>query len=65
MQAVGEQKVRCPDVGIFLDAENLSNYLKDDGSSKLVEIALEFGNPMLMRAYSNWSNSALNTSQRK
>jgi hypothetical protein len=48
-----------PAVGIFLDADNLSGFLKNNGASKLVEIAREFGNPMLMRAYGNWSNASL------
>lgn len=37
-----------PGVGIFLDAENLLHFLKNDGASKLVQIALKFGNPVLM-----------------
>ncbi len=64
MQAAS-QKVACHDVGIFLDAETLLYFLKNDGASKLVEIALQFGNPTLLRAYGNWSNSAMNTLQRK
>ncbi len=42
-----------------MDADNLSGFLKSDGASKLVEIAQEFGNLMLMRAYGNWSNTSL------
>jgi hypothetical protein len=33
--------------------------LKNGGASKLIEIVLEFRNPVLMRAYGNGSNAAL------
>ena len=44
---------------------NMTEFLQKDGACKLVKMALEFGTPMLMRAYGNWSDSSLNKHQRK
>jgi hypothetical protein len=41
-------------VGIFVDAENVGAILKNDGARTLVEIASEFGNPVVRKAYGNW-----------
>ena len=49
--------------GIFLDAENLTQFLKDEGGRKLVDSAIEFGNPIVRRAYGNWSLPSLNIHQ--
>jgi uncharacterized LabA/DUF88 family protein len=51
--------------GIFLDAENLLQFLKEGGGRKLVESAVEFGNPIVRRAYGNWSLPSLNIHQRQ
>jgi hypothetical protein len=40
-----QQKIGCPDVGLFWDAEKSFVLLKHGGASK------EFGNPVPMRAF--------------
>ncbi len=45
--------------GIFVDAENLQGALKRDGARRLVELASEFGNPIVRRAYGNWNVQGL------
>ncbi len=48
-------KSRNSSVGIFLDAENLTQFLKAEGGRRLVDWAVEFGNPIVRRAYGDWS----------
>ena len=52
-----------PKVGIFLDAENLRQFIKADGGRRLIEYAEEFGSPVLRKAYGDWSLPSLNAHQ--
>ena len=45
--------------GIFVDAENLTQFLKANGAQKLVESAAEFGSPLVRHAYGNWNVPAM------
>jgi len=49
--------------GIFVDAENLGQFLSRGGARILVERASEFGNPIVRRAYGNWALPSVNTHQ--
>jgi uncharacterized LabA/DUF88 family protein len=51
-------------LGIFLDAENLAQFLKAEGGRQLVDWAVGFGNPIVRRAYGDWSVPGLNNHQR-
>jgi uncharacterized LabA/DUF88 family protein len=51
-------------VGIFLDSENLSKFLKAEGGRQLVDWAAGYGNPIVRRAYGDWSLPGLNIHQR-
>jgi hypothetical protein len=42
-------------VGIFADAENVTDYLKQGGAEKLVELASEYGNPVVRMAFGDWA----------
>jgi uncharacterized protein (TIGR00288 family) len=50
-------------VGIFVDAENISDHLKRGGADKLVELASEYGNPVVRKAYGNWALSTVSAHQ--
>ncbi|KAK3273315.1 hypothetical protein CYMTET_18439 [Cymbomonas tetramitiformis] len=52
-----------PDVGIFLDSENLLYFLKCAGATRLVKHAAEFGNPIIRKAYGDWSEPGLHKHQ--
>ena len=47
-------KLSAP-TGIFVDAENLSGFLRDGGSRQLISWAVELGNPIVRKAYGNWN----------
>ena len=36
---------KTPDVGIFVDAENMSHFLKNKGAERLIDTASERGGP--------------------
>jgi hypothetical protein len=52
-----------PKVGIFLDAENLAQFVKSDGGRKLIAYASDFGDPIIRRAYGDWSQPSLKPHQ--
>ena len=41
--------------GIFVDAENLTDFLQKGGSQQLISWAAEVGNPIVRKAYGNWN----------
>jgi len=50
-------------VGIFVDVENLGNFLKHSGAEKLVETASEYGSPIVRKAFGNWANPGVSAHQ--
>lgn len=50
-------------VGIFVDAENVLNFLKDGGASELIKIAIEEGQPIVRKAFGDWSNGGVGAHQ--
>ena len=52
-----------PHVGIFVDAENVAGFLKRGGADKLVELASEYGNPVVRMAFGDWAQGALSAHQ--
>ncbi len=48
---------------IFIDAENLTSWIKEDGPSKLVKDLSSSGQVIVRRAYGKWTNSNLNQLQ--
>jgi hypothetical protein len=63
-QSLFWNKSQNSSVGIFLDAENLTQFLKAEGGRRLVDWAVEFGNPIVRRAYGDWSLPGLHIHQR-
>ena len=51
------------DVGIFVDAENMSYFLSQKGAERLIETASEFGRPIVRKAFGDWSNGGVNAHQ--
>jgi hypothetical protein len=45
---------------IFIDAENLISWIKDDGPAKLLDELSSSGQVIVRRAYGKWTNSNLN-----
>ncbi|MBI2377439.1 MAG: NYN domain-containing protein [Deltaproteobacteria bacterium] len=52
-------ETRPTDCAVLLDVENLTGFLREQGAMRLVEIALEFGSPVVRRAYGNFANPAI------
>ena len=48
---------------VFIDAENLISWIKDDGPAKLLEELSSSGQVIVRRAYGKWTNSNLNQLQ--
>ena len=59
MWRLGVRRALCTKLsaptGIFVDAENLSGFLRDGGSRQLISWAVELGNPIVRKAYGNWN----------
>ena len=47
-------KLSAP-TGIFVDAENLSGFLRNGGARQIISWAVELGNPIVRKAYGNWN----------
>ena len=52
-------------IAIFLDAENLTQWLKNGGSERLLEELSSIGQIIVRRAYGKWTNSNLQSFQRE
>jgi len=51
-------------VAIFVDAENLGQFLKrDNGAQRLVQEAKEYGSPIVRKAFGDWSQAGVNAHQ--
>jgi uncharacterized protein (TIGR00288 family) len=48
---------------VFIDAENLTSWIKDDGPAKLLKDLSSIGQVIVRRAYGKWTNSNLNQLQ--
>jgi hypothetical protein len=46
-------------IAIFIDVENLTQWVKDDGSEKLLSELSSIGQIIVRRAYGNWTNQNL------
>jgi hypothetical protein len=43
-------------LAVFIDAENLTSWIKDDGPAKLLEDLSSTGQVIVRRAYGKWTN---------
>lgn len=50
-------------LAVFIDAENLTSWIKDDGLTKLLEDLGSLGQVIVRRAYGKWTNSNLKNLQ--
>jgi uncharacterized LabA/DUF88 family protein len=53
-----------PRVVILVDVENLPGWLAKGGADRLVEIAVQYGNPLTRRAYGDWTRENIRKTQR-
>ncbi|MBU1417833.1 MAG: NYN domain-containing protein [Proteobacteria bacterium] len=46
-------------IAIFVDVENLTSWIKEDGPEKLLDEICTLGQPVVRRAYGNWNSPAV------
>lgn len=46
-------------IAIFVDVENLTSWVKQDGPEKLLDDICALGQPIVRRAYGNWNSAAV------
>ncbi len=51
--------VETEKIAIFLDVENLTQWIKEKGPEKLLDEINIFGHPIVRRAYGNWTSSSI------
>jgi hypothetical protein len=51
--------MKSPKIAIFIDVENLTQWVKEDGSEKLLSELSSIGQIIVRRAYGNWTNQNL------
>lgn len=52
-------KDESENVGIFLDVENLTKWIKEDGPERLLNEINTIGYPVVRRAYGNWTSNGI------
>ena len=50
-------------IAIFIDVENLTKWIKDNGPEKLLDEITNIGHPIVRRAYGNWTSSSVTNFQ--
>ena len=50
-------------IAIFIDVENLTKWIADDGPEKLLDEICSIGQPIVRRAYGNWNSTAVTNFQ--
>ncbi len=56
-------KDESENIGIFLDVENLTKWIKDDGPEQLLNEINTIGYPVVRRAYGNWTSNGITSFQ--
>lgn len=56
-------KDESENIGIFLDVENLTKWIKDDGPEQLLNGINTIGYPVVRRAYGNWTSNGITSYQ--
>jgi uncharacterized LabA/DUF88 family protein len=56
-------KVESENIGIFLDVENLTKWIKEGGPEQLLSEINTIGHPIVRRAYGNWSSNGITNFQ--
>jgi hypothetical protein len=52
-------KLESEKIAIFIDVENLTKWIKEDGPEKLIDEMCTIGQPVVRRAYGNWNSPAV------
>lgn len=56
-------KLETDKIAIFVDVENLTKWIKDDGPEKLLDEICSLGQPVVRRAYGNWNSPSVTNLQ--